>query len=132
LTRGTLCRYRTAAIDELADQRRFDQAVLEVLNSAVLACDADGAIVVRNAAHRRLVGGEKTDPRPNLRYQDGTPVPLNRVPLRRALAGEEVTDLPLRIVSGDRPVRPTSPTSRPRCATHWPAPGCPPRCRRSS
>ena len=49
---------RAAAIAELADQRRFDQAVLEVVNAAVVACDAEGTIVVRNAAHRGLAGDQ--------------------------------------------------------------------------
>ncbi len=103
---------RMAAIAELADQRRFDRAVLEVVNAGVLACDAEGTIVVRNAAHRRLTGvadgvpvdSDELVARLEVLTEDGTTVPPDRTPLRRALAGELVTDLPLRIVlAGSRP-----------------------------
>jgi PAS domain S-box-containing protein len=91
---------RAAAIDELADQRRFDQAVLEVVNAGVVACDAEGAIVVRNAANRRLAGDRQAQAA-DLRYEDGTLVPPGQSPLRQALAGEDVTGLLLRV--GPRP-----------------------------
>ncbi len=91
---------RMAAIAELADRRRFDQAVLEVVNVGVVACDAEGTIVVRNAAHRELAGDQWAQAS-DLRYEDGTPVPPGRSPLRRALAGEDATGVPLRV--GSRP-----------------------------
>ena len=91
---------RMAAIAELADQRRFDQAVLEVVNAGVVACDAEGTIVVRNAAHRRLAGDQWAQAA-DLRYEDGTLVPPGQSPLRRALAGEDATDVVLRV--GSRP-----------------------------
>jgi diguanylate cyclase (GGDEF)-like protein/PAS domain S-box-containing protein len=109
--------HRMAAIAELADQRQFDQAVLEVVNAGVLACDAQGTIVIRNAAHRRLTGvadGESVDPDElvgslEVLMEDGTPVPPERTPLRRALAGEYVMDMPLTIGRvGSRPFEVTT------------------------
>ncbi|GAA3229815.1 hypothetical protein GCM10017691_22160 [Pseudonocardia petroleophila] len=94
---------REAALGRLAGQRRFDRAVLEVVNAGVLACDAQGRIVVRNRAHRLATGVADTgDVEPgrlarDLRVTaDGVPVPADGTPLRRALRGEELTDLSLR------------------------------------
>ncbi|MHA6783902.1 diguanylate cyclase domain-containing protein [Pseudonocardia saturnea] len=101
---------REAALAELADQRRFDRAVLEIVDAGVLACDADGRIVLRNRAHRRATGvddGEDVDPvlleRRLEVTEDGEPVAADRTPLRRALAGEELTDLALRMRPAGRP-----------------------------
>jgi diguanylate cyclase (GGDEF)-like protein/PAS domain S-box-containing protein len=95
---------RESALTELADQRRFDRAVLDIVDAGVLACDADGRIVVRNRAHRRATGvhdDEEVDPDRLARRlhvtENGVPVPTDRTPLRRALAGEELTDLALRM-----------------------------------
>ncbi|MBW0115913.1 diguanylate cyclase domain-containing protein [Pseudonocardia abyssalis] len=95
---------RESALARLAEQRRFDRAVLEVVNAGVLACDAQGRVVVRNRAHRLATGvgdGVEVDADRlalDLRVtEDGVPVPADRTPLRRALRGEELTDLSLRI-----------------------------------
>jgi integral membrane sensor domain MASE1 len=48
--------HRDAAIAALADQLRFGRAMVDVLDVGVVACDAAGAVVMRNAAHRRLLG----------------------------------------------------------------------------
>lgn len=93
---------REAALGRLADQRRFDRAVLESVSAGVLACDADGQVVVRNRAHRRATGVEGDDVDPDRLARElrvtsgGVPVPPERTPLRRALAGEELADLSLR------------------------------------
>lgn len=111
---------REAALSALADQRRFDRAVLESVSVAVLACDADGAVVVRNAAQRRLTGvgdGEPVTPdalaaRPDVLLDDGTRVPPDRTPLRRALAGEELVDLALRVGPAGSALRDVVATAR--------------------
>lgn len=95
---------REAAHAALVDQQRFDKAVLEVVNAAVVACDADGEIVVRNAAHRRLTGLTDAE---NLTSEQ------HRTPLRHALAGEDVTDLPLRIGPADTALHDVIATARP-------------------
>ncbi|RZT88988.1 PAS domain S-box-containing protein/diguanylate cyclase (GGDEF)-like protein [Pseudonocardia sediminis] len=95
---------RDAALRALADRLEFDRAVLETVDAGVLACDADGRIVLRNPAHRRITGvadDEPVDPdvlaqRLSVSEPDG-PVPPSRTPLRRALAGEVLTGLQLRI-----------------------------------
>lgn len=96
---------REAALAELADQRRFDRAVLEVVDAGVLACDAEGRIVLRNRAHRRGCGaddGADGDPdrlagEPAVTANGCAVEPDRTPPLRRALAGEELTDLALRM-----------------------------------
>ncbi len=45
-----------AAVTALADEREFEAAVLEVINAGVVACDADGNVVVRNATQRDFTG----------------------------------------------------------------------------
>ncbi len=88
------------ALAALADQRRFDEAVLEVVTAGVLACDADGTVVLRNAAQRRITGvGSGPNPQSGRQVlrADGTPLPPDRWPLTRALAGDDVTDLALKI-----------------------------------
>lgn len=95
---------RERAIRALADQRLFERAVLEVVDAGVLACDAEGTIVIRNQAHRRVTGvGDDEDVAPDQLFrrlevtENGIPVPRDRTPLRRALAGEVLSDVPMRM-----------------------------------
>ncbi len=94
---------REQALRALADQRLFERAVLEVVDAGVLACDAEGTIIVRNKAHRRVTGvGDDEDVAPDQLIrrlevtENGIPVPPDRTPLRRALAGEVLGDVPMR------------------------------------
>ncbi|MBW0101204.1 sensor domain-containing diguanylate cyclase [Pseudonocardia sp. KRD291] len=86
---ATTVAQRDAAMGALADRREFDRAVLETVDAGVLACDADGAIVLRNAAHRRVTGD--ADPGPV------DPDPPAGAALRRALDGEVLTGLHLQV-----------------------------------
>lgn len=86
----------------------------------MLACDAEGHVVVRNRAHRRATGvdGEPdVDPdrlARDLRVtSDGVPVPPERTPLRRALAGEELAHLSLRFEPDGAPPTEVVATARP-------------------
>ncbi len=103
------------ALAALADQRRFDEAVLEVVTAGVLACDADGVVVLRNAAQRRITGagvGPNPQSGRQVLHADGTPLPPDRWPLTRALAGDDVTDLPLKIGPAGAPLHDVVVTAR--------------------
>lgn len=79
---------RDSALQASADLRRFDLAVLESVAAGVLACDADGRVVVRNAASRWSAPGAGTaDAGDDL-------TPYERDLIRRALSGEEVRGAP--------------------------------------
>ena len=99
-----------AALSALADQREFEQAVMEVVNAGVVACDATGKVVLRNAAQRRITGvldvfpdGLQGLPAGMYMYtSDGAEIPATRTPLRRALAGEAMDDMQVRIAPPDR------------------------------
>ena len=90
----------SSANAELAGERAFAAAVLENIADGVVACDADGTLTLFNAATRRLHGlpveplpPERWAERFDLFEPDGvTPMPPDRIPLRRALAGEVVVD----------------------------------------
>lgn len=85
----------------LDNERGFLSAALGNLAEGVVACDADGHLTVFNAATERMHGlPADTELEPsewtehyNLYEPDGsTPLPPERLPLLRALAGEEVRD----------------------------------------
>jgi diguanylate cyclase len=84
---------------------QFDEAVLESVNVGVMACDVDENVVLRNAALRRLTGlpdGERVGldgamARIAVSEIDGTEMSPQMPPLRRALAGEPMLDVPVRI-----------------------------------
>ena len=89
----------------LARQRQFDEAVLESVSAGVLACDADGRVVVRNAAQRQMTGvrdgdpivGDRVSGRLRMLLADGSELPAAQSPLRQAMAGGELIDEPMRI-----------------------------------
>lgn len=97
---------RESALTQLARQRAFDEGVLELVDAAVLACDATGEVVLRNAAQRRITGvaddarptSEQVAARLRVLTETGRELPLSHSPLRRALAGEAVTREQLRIL----------------------------------
>lgn len=100
---------RRAAARALADQTTFLEAVLEHLDSGVVACDAEGQLTLLNRASRELHGlsGLSDDEPPeewaqhyNLYRADGiTPLPTHEIPLVRALRGEHVRDAEVVIVA---------------------------------
>lgn len=88
---------RTACL-ELADERRFLRTILETMAESVVACDADGRVVVMNSAAKVLHGAhleqmalEDWSAGLALYAPDGTSLlDPGDVPLCRALRGETV------------------------------------------
>jgi PAS domain S-box-containing protein len=81
-----------------ANLRRI-QAVLESLSDGVVACDAEGRLNLFNRAAREFhgrgeepVGPEQWAERYDLLTTGGELMPMERIPLLRALHGEEVRD----------------------------------------
>jgi PAS domain S-box-containing protein len=94
-----------------AARRPFVDALLESLDTGVVACDAEGRLVVFNEALRRFFGAEgKAVPltewpaRFALRHHDGSQLRAEELPLVRALAGERVHQAGM--VAHDRAGRP--------------------------
>ncbi len=87
---------RDAAVRELDDTRRFDAAVLEGVSAGVLATDAHGRVVRRNAAYR-----ESADAR-----ADAAPDPARSSEqdlMRRALGGEDLQRIHVRSGAAEDP-----------------------------
>lgn len=87
--------------DELTAERRFLSAALASLTEGIVACDAEGGLTFFNAVAERMHGlpaetglpPERWSERYDLYEPDGvTPLPLERLPLLRALAGGPVRD----------------------------------------
>ncbi len=97
------------AQQQLTRRKLFQDAVLETVDAGVIACDANGTVVLRNAAHRRATGvvdGEDISQiglsgRIRLLQPDGHEVSDGQEPLYRALAGEAVTAQPMQVGSVD-------------------------------
>lgn len=72
----------------------FVEALLNSLDSGVVACDASGRVVMVNRALRAYVNEavhfDAVRERFRFQHHDGTPVQAHELPLARALAGEEV------------------------------------------
>ncbi len=116
------------ARDELTRRKRFDEAVMESVSTGVLACDENGEIVLYNAAQRRLTGMGSTEPfdgnihaAPSdayaaqlrrISYADGTSLADGQTPLGLAFAGQEMTDVPMRVEQADGTVRHVLVTAR--------------------
>jgi PAS domain S-box-containing protein len=85
----------------VAEQRSFLAAVLESMDNGIVACDREGKLTFFNDAARELHGldeaplhFEQWAEQYNLYRTDGTtPLPLEEVPLYRALQGERVDAL---------------------------------------
>ena len=82
------------------DNEQFLAAVLDNLSDGVVACDPDGTLTVVNRAAFRFQGADA--PRGSLGIADA--------PLRRALAGERVTDAELSVTSVAGTTESCSPT----------------------
>ncbi len=97
------------ALRGLAERKWFDDEVLETVGAGVLACNASGQVVLRNQAQRRITmvaddehpSNEDVAGRIRVLLADGTELEPDRSPLRRALAGEQLTDLAVRIGAVD-------------------------------
>jgi PAS domain S-box-containing protein len=83
---------------ELEDEKLFLEAVLENTEDGIVACDAEGALTLFNGAAREFHGSSEA-PLPfekwaeyyNLYRPDGvTRLPVEEIPLFRALNGEKV------------------------------------------
>ncbi|MFI7543362.1 ATP-binding protein [Actinoplanes sp. NPDC049599] len=100
---------RTAAEQQVADDRTYLHSLLDSLDTGVVACDADGRLVLRNAALRHLYElGEgrhtvTSRPGPDRVYAaDGVrPLEPAELPLARAYTGEHVEGQELAILAAD-------------------------------
>ena len=86
----------------LEEQRGFLSAVLQQLGESVTVCDADGRIVDFGGRHTE--GCEELHPLQwaeafGLRHPDGEPLGPHEAPLLRALRGDQVRDVELRVDS---------------------------------
>lgn len=94
---------RRRAEDALQRERGFLHALLENLSEGVVACDRDGVLTTFNRTTREFHGlpaeplpSEQWAARYSLFEADGvTPLSHERIPLIRALRGENVQDLEL-------------------------------------
>lgn len=86
--------------DDLRAQRAFLAAVLEAVEDGIVACDADGALTLFNRAALEFHGKPQEPLLPDrwaahyglYRPNGRTPLPLEEIPLFRALCGERVRD----------------------------------------
>lgn len=96
-------RARLAA--ELELERSWLKAVLDHVQSGIMAFDTDGKLVTHNARVEELLG---VDPRTELaafgkivRLPDGSPMPLEAAPSRQALRGKTVSGIEYKYVRPD-------------------------------
>ncbi|MDR7275757.1 ATP-binding protein [Catenuloplanes atrovinosus] len=89
-------RLRTTA-DELAGQKDYLAQVLDAVHVTILTCDTEGRLVHTNTEGRTRIGDagarrHVADLAADLTlvYPDGSPYPMDRSPLLRALNGEDV------------------------------------------
>ncbi|MEJ7786962.1 MAG: EAL domain-containing protein [Solirubrobacteraceae bacterium] len=101
------------AAQDAEQEREFLGAVLESLETGIVACDASGALSLSNSATREmhgveqeLAGAEDWAGRFDLYLPDGvTPMPPEGVPLKRALRGERVRGVEMVIAPPGGPAR---------------------------
>jgi two-component system, sensor histidine kinase and response regulator len=112
---------RRATEDALARERHFTTALLESLQTAIVACDERGALSLFNRAARDLHGiGPQDVPREEWpgRYHlyaadRDTPLAADEVPLARAFQGEELEDVRMVVRAAGREPRTVSASGRP-------------------
>ncbi|WP_051971283.1 diguanylate cyclase domain-containing protein [Massilia sp. 9096] len=98
---------RIAFQEQLRQKQELLDAVLETVDMAVAACDAEGNLTLFNQAAREFHGVDAAaipmaewPSYYSLYAEDGlTPMTLEMVPLARALGGEQVQDVPMTIVA---------------------------------
>jgi PAS domain S-box-containing protein len=94
-------------------EREFSQALLQSAADGVVACDANGTLVLFNRTAREWHGMDALALPPgewarhyDLYEADGqTPLPTERIPLMRAFQGEIVRDAGMAIVAKGQPAR---------------------------
>ncbi len=100
---------RRRATRDLADQATFLEAVLENVDSCVVACDAEANLTVFNRASRELHGVPAQGGLPrgwtekySLFRSDGiTALPMDEIPLYRALSGELVRNAEMVVAANE-------------------------------
>ena len=104
---------RREAEEQLQTERDFQAAMLESLQSGIVACDAGGTLTLLNRAAREFHGLPEAPLPPqewaahfDLYQSDGiTPLATEDVPLYQALCGEVVRDAEMVIAPKDAPAR---------------------------
>ena len=111
-TEGLQERYQEN-LETIKQERDWLKTLLDNLGEGVVACDADGTVVLMNKTARDWHGISKEDisggqwgQLDHLRQKDGsTPLAQDETPLHRALGGENVEGLELVIVADGQPDR---------------------------
>jgi diguanylate cyclase (GGDEF)-like protein/PAS domain S-box-containing protein len=120
---------RQDAQQMLRQKQELLDAVLETVDMAVAACDADGSLTLFNRAAREFHGLDAAaipmaewSSYYSLYAEDGqTPLTLETLPLVRALRGEHVQDVPMTIVTaGTAPRRVLASGRALKCASDKP------------
>ena len=105
--------WRKEAEAQLHQQQEITRLLLENLTEGVIACDAEGQLMLFNKAAREWHGA---DPReiPSAQWSDyydlyqsdgETPLPMDQIPLMRAFHGERVKNVEMSIVRKGHPAR---------------------------
>ena len=102
-----LFRNQQQSAEALERQRQFLEAVLDNVQSGIVACDADGVLTLFNRALRELHGlpqqrilAEQWAEHYSLYRPDGkTRMRTEEIPLFRALQGEHIRNLEMMVVS---------------------------------
>jgi two-component system cell cycle sensor histidine kinase/response regulator CckA len=105
----------------LRHEREFLEAVLENMAEGIIACDADGNITRFNRASTEILGYPVGNVRPEqwaehfgIFLADGkTPASLDQVPLYRALRGERLRDVEIKLIAKEGEVRSLLVSGRP-------------------
>jgi PAS domain S-box-containing protein len=99
--------------EEMVREREFSRSLLESMAAGVVACGADGTLVLFNRTARawhgldpmRLPPEEWASHYDLYRYDGVTPLPTDEIPLARAYNGETFADAGMAIVAKGRPPR---------------------------
>ena len=103
-----------AATRERARQTRFLDAIMENLDSAVIACDSGGRVILMNRSARTLLRVPDAPWLPPDNWSDEnvvfaadgrTPLPIEELPMYRVLRGENVRNTELVVGGRDQPER---------------------------
>jgi PAS domain S-box-containing protein len=108
-----LFRSQQQAVEELERERHFLEAVLDNVQTGIVACDADGVLTLFNGASREFHGlpqqripPERWAKQYDLYHPDGkTPLQTEEIPLYRALQGQRVRNAKIMIVPKAGPPR---------------------------